>query len=72
MTTPDGQQLDLRFDHSTFGEDDGAKREDHDRLSADVVVLSTFRHAPRIAQQREDEDERTIVQRALASVRLFS
>lgn len=70
MTTTDGQQLDLRFDHSTFGEEEVAKRADADRSSAGVVFISSFRRPVHTAQRASDDD-RSIVQRALESVRLF-
>lgn len=71
MTMPDGQQLNLGFDQSSFGEDALAMHADVDHSSAEVVNLATFRNSSRVAQQVSDDDK-SIIQRALASVRLFS
>lgn len=71
MTTPDGQQLDLRFDQSAFGEDDVAMQADDDRSSHRIVDMATFRRSLQLTQGTRDDDK-SIIQRALASVRLFS
>ncbi len=67
MNKTRGEQLRLRFEVSRWGED-AVSSKLQDRSSASVFSLDRFRQE---RHRSTDEVERTLLERALKSVRLF-
>jgi hypothetical protein len=66
-----GDQLSLRFEASHLGDESNSAQGSTQRHSATVLSLSGFKRESSTKTTRENEQERSLLEKALKRVRLF-